>query len=83
MQRCQAARCKHCRTLDNDLSVALLALQQGEPKLDALAMERLKSAEEAMLRFLAEQYDDSGSEEHQSERALFGFSGGLWSIENA
>lgn len=56
--------------VDNDLSVALLALQQENPKLDKLAMERLRSAEVTMLRFLADQYDDSGSEEHQAEEAL-------------
>lgn len=55
--------------VDNDLSVALLALQQNDPRLDALAMEHLQNAEALMLRFLAEQYDDSSTEEHQAEES--------------
>jgi|GEM_PF-1687498 len=56
--------------VDNDLSVALLALQQDDPRFDALAMERFQSAETILLSYLAEQYDDQGSEEHQAEESL-------------
>ncbi len=61
---------RQLQPVDNDLSVALLALEQSEPSLDDLAMERLRSAEAVLLSFLAEQYDSSASEEHQAEEAL-------------
>jgi len=56
--------------VESDLDVALLALQQGDPSLDALAIERLQSAEATLLRYLAEQYDDTADEEHQAGEAL-------------
>ena len=63
------AEARSLQPVDNDLSVALLALNQDEDELDSLALEHLQNAETILLEYLAAQYDDSGSAEHQAEEA--------------
>lgn len=60
---------RQLQPVESDLSVALLALEQRDHRLDKLALERLGSAEATLLRFLAEQQDVASSPEHQAEEA--------------
>lgn len=52
--------------IDRDLSAAAIALASEDPKLRASAREFLKSAESALVQYLATQYDDVASAEHQA-----------------
>ncbi|MBL4698837.1 MAG: hypothetical protein JKX70_08380, partial [Phycisphaerales bacterium] len=64
------AETRNLQPIDINLSVALLVLQQDDPKLAALALTQLLSAESTMLQFLAEQYDSAASDEHQAEESM-------------
>lgn len=55
--------------VDNELSVALFALQQSTPEFDEHALISLKNAESSLIQYLADQYNDVADEEHQAQES--------------
>jgi len=55
--------------VDNELSVALFALQQGTPEMDEKALSSLKQAEGSLIQYLADQYNDVSDKEHQAQES--------------
>lgn len=52
--------------VDRDLGAAALALESEDPTLRSTARGRLERAEAGLLEYLATQYDDVGTEQHQA-----------------
>jgi signal transduction histidine kinase len=60
---------RRLQPVDVDLSLAAAELAHDDDRLHSRALESLRRAEATLVRYLAEQYDDVSSREHQAEEA--------------
>ena len=60
---------RRLQPVDIDLSLAAAELAHDDDRLHSRALESLRRAEANLVRYLAEQYDDVSSREHQAEEA--------------
>lgn len=63
------AEARVLQPIESDLALAVDQLRQGGADPEAVALERLRAAETAMVGFLSEQYDSVAEESHQAEEA--------------
>lgn len=63
------AEARRLQPVDVDLSLAAAELDHDEDRLQLRALDSLRRAEANLVGYLAEQYDDVSSREHQAEEA--------------
>ncbi|MFI4883454.1 MAG: sensor histidine kinase, partial [Phycisphaerales bacterium JB064] len=62
---------RRLQPVDVELSLAAAELDHDDDRLHSKALESLRRAEAALVQYLAEQYDDVSSQQHQEEEATY------------